>query len=178
MPKRPVCVVVGVGAGNGAAFARAFDREGYALALLARGTAFGTELAGTLSEARAIACDVADPAAVERAFGDVRGSLGEPEIVIYNAGSGVFAGFEATSLADYEASWRVNALGAFATAKQVVPAMKRAGHGTVVLVGATASQRGGPMTSVARIGHRRRSARWPKRSPASSGPPACTSRCS
>jgi short-subunit dehydrogenase len=147
MTKRPGCVVVGVGAGNGAAFARAFDREGYALALLARSTAFGEELARTLTEARALACDVADPAAIDRAFAEVRASLGEPEVVIYNAGSGVFAGFEATSLADYEASWRVNALGAFATAKQVVPAMKRAGRGTLVLVGATASQRGGPMTS-------------------------------
>jgi|HubBroStandDraft_6_1064221.scaffolds.fasta_scaffold50016_4 short-subunit dehydrogenase len=147
MTNRPVCVVVGVGVGNGAAFARAFDREGYALALLARTTAFGDELARTLTEARAFACDVADPGAVERAFADVRAALGEPEVVIYNAGSGVFTGFEATSLGDFEASWRVNALGAFATAKQVVPAMKRTGRGTLVLVGATASQRGGPMTS-------------------------------
>ena len=147
MTKRPPCVVVGVGPGNGAAFARAFDREGYAVALLARSTAVGAELSRSLAEARAFACDVSDPAAVERAFGEVRAAFGEPEVVIYNAGSGVFTGFESTSVADYESSWRVNALGAFATAKQVVPAMKRAGKGALVFVGATASQRGGPMTS-------------------------------
>jgi len=140
---KPLCAVVGVGPGNGAAFARAFDRHGYRLALLARSTDFGSQLAGSLSEARAYACDVGDPAAVERAFRDV----GEPEVVIYNAGSGVFTGFENTSVADYEASWRVNALGAFAVAKQVVPAMKRAGRGSLVFIGATASTRGGPMTS-------------------------------
>ena len=67
--------------------------------------------------------------------------------MIYNAGSGVFAGFEATTVADYEASWRVNALGAFAVAKQAVPAMKRAGRGSLVFIGATASTRGGPVTS-------------------------------
>jgi NAD(P)-dependent dehydrogenase (short-subunit alcohol dehydrogenase family) len=140
---KPLCAVVGVGPGNGAAFARAFDRAGYALALLARGTGFSTDLAATLGDAKPHACDVGDPAAVERAFA----GLGAPEVVIYNAGSGVFTGFESTSLADYEASWRVNALGAFAVAKQVIPAMKRAGRGALVFIGATASLRGGPMTS-------------------------------
>jgi short-subunit dehydrogenase len=147
MTNRPVCVVVGIGPGNGAAFARAFDREGYALALMSRSTAHGDELAKSLTEARTFACDAADPASVERAFGEARVALGEPEVVIYNAGGGVFAGFESTKLADFESAWRVNALGAFAVAKQVVPAMKRAGKGTLVFVGATASMRGGPMTS-------------------------------
>jgi NAD(P)-dependent dehydrogenase (short-subunit alcohol dehydrogenase family) len=146
MANRPLCVVVGVGPGNGAAFARAFDREGYAIALLARSTDFGAELATSLTEARVFACDVGDPAAIERAFGELRAAFGEPEVVVYNAGSGKFAGFDGTSLADVESAWRVNALGAFAVAKQVVPAMKQAGRGTLVLVGATASQRGGAST--------------------------------
>jgi short-subunit dehydrogenase len=139
---QPMCAVVGVGPGNGAAFARAFDREGYALALLARSTELGGELAHSLKAARAIACDVGDPASVEHAFADLA-----PEVVIYNAGSGVFTGFDNTKVADFEASWRVNALGAFCVAKQVVPAMKRAGKGTLIFVGATASLRGGAMTS-------------------------------
>ena len=36
--QKPVCVVVGVGPGNGSAFARRFAAEGYAVALLARST--------------------------------------------------------------------------------------------------------------------------------------------
>jgi short-subunit dehydrogenase len=139
---QPSCVVVGVGPGNGAAFARAFDREGYSLALLARSTDFANELARSLKSARVIACDVGDPAAIETAFADLA-----PDVVIYNAGTGVFGGFDTTKVSDFEASWRVNALGAFAVAKQVVPAMKRAGKGTVIFVGATASLRGGAMTS-------------------------------
>ena len=58
MTKRPVCVVVGVGPGNGAAFARRFDREGYAVALLARGEDYSRQIASDLTEARAFACDV------------------------------------------------------------------------------------------------------------------------
>lgn len=46
---KPVCVVVGVGEGNGAALARAFSNEGMAVALLARRTAFTTKLARELT---------------------------------------------------------------------------------------------------------------------------------
>ena len=72
----PVCVIVGAGPGNGAAFARQFSRAGYKVALLARGResleALTSEIAGT----RAYACDAADPADVERVFADIRSELG------------------------------------------------------------------------------------------------------
>jgi len=146
MSALPVCVVVGVGPGNGAAFARRFDRDGYAVALLARHTDFSRELAGTLKRAEAIECDVGDEASVARAFDAIRGKLGDPEVVVLNAGPGVFAAFDDVTPAQFEASWRANALGGFLVAKQVVPAMKRAGKGSLVFVGATASRRGGPRT--------------------------------
>lgn len=139
----PVCAVVGVGPGNGAAFARRFAADGYAVALLARSLATSRELAAALPGARAWECDVGDAAQVQRTFDAIRGELGDPEVVIYNAGSGLFGSFDDVTAADFEASWRVNALGAFLVAKQVVPAMKQAGRGNFVVIGATASRRGG-----------------------------------
>lgn len=146
MTNRPVCVVVGVGPGNGAAFARRYDRDGYAVALLARDDRASIELAKTLTEARAYACDVGDAAAVDKTFAAIRADLGDPAVVIYNAGSGVWGSFDDVSATDLETSWRVNTLGAFLVAKQVVPAMKQAGKGSFVIVGATASRRGGAKT--------------------------------
>jgi len=139
---RRVCAVVGVGPGNGAAFARRFAAEGCALALLARGTELTKELAATLPGARAYACDVADAASVAQAFAAIRAEQGEVAILVYNAGSGVFGTVEEISPADFEASFRTNALGAFLAAREVIPAMKRAGRGDIVIVGATASRRG------------------------------------
>jgi NAD(P)-dependent dehydrogenase (short-subunit alcohol dehydrogenase family) len=52
--KKPVCAVVGVGPGNGAALSRRFAAEGYAVAMLARGTTFGAELASTLLRREAL----------------------------------------------------------------------------------------------------------------------------
>ncbi len=148
MAKRPVCVVVGVGPGNGAAFARRFSSDGYGVALLARSLATSQELARSLPEAQAYECDVGDAASVHRAFEAVRSAMGNPEVVVFNAGSGAFGTFDEVAAADFEASWRVNALGGFLVAKEVVPAMKRAGKGSIVFVGATASRRGAPRTIV------------------------------
>jgi NAD(P)-dependent dehydrogenase (short-subunit alcohol dehydrogenase family) len=79
---KPVCVVVGVGEGNGAALARGFAAEGMAVALLARGTEFTSALAGELGDAKAYACDVADPAAIADAFARIRSDLGEPATLV------------------------------------------------------------------------------------------------
>ena len=144
---RPVCAVVGVGEGNGAALARAFAREGMTLALLARGTDFSRELADELGNARAYSCDVSDPKSVADAFATIRSELGDPTTLVYNAGSGVWGDVETITLDGFESSWRVNALGALACSKEVVPAMKAAGAGTIIFIGATASLRGGPRTA-------------------------------
>jgi NAD(P)-dependent dehydrogenase (short-subunit alcohol dehydrogenase family) len=144
---RSVCVVAGVGEGNGAALARAFSNEGMAVALLARGTDFSTELAKALPESRAYACDVSDADSVAQTFDRIRNELGDPETVVYNAGSGVWGDVESIDLEGFESSWRVNAYGALAVSREVIPAMKAAGRGNIIFIGATASKRGGPKTA-------------------------------
>lgn len=139
---KPVCVVVGAGPGNGAAIARRFSQEGYRVALMARSTEFSEKLATELGDARAIACDASDASAVATAFAEARSALGEVNAVVYNAGSGAWGNIEELSAADFEANWRVNALGAFLVAQEVIPAMKRAGAGSFIFIGATASWRG------------------------------------
>ena len=48
---KPVCVVAGIGPGNGAAFARRFAADGYAVALLSRAAEPSRELAAALPDA-------------------------------------------------------------------------------------------------------------------------------
>ena len=147
MTKR-VCVVVGVGEGNGAALARAFAREDMAVALLSRQTDFTEALVDELGAAsRAYACDVSDAGSVAAVFARIRDDLGDPDVVIYNAGSGVWGDVESITLEGFESSWRVNAFGALAVSQQVLPAMKAAGSGTIIFIGATASLRGGPRSA-------------------------------
>ncbi len=140
--KAPVCAVVGVGPKNGEALARRFAADGYAVALMARQNDLIAKLAGDLQRARAYPCDVADAASVAKAFAATRADLGEVDVLIYNAGSGVWGNIEEVSAEDFERSWRVNTLGLFHCAREVIPAMRAAARGAIVVVGATASRRG------------------------------------
>jgi len=144
---KPVCAVVGVGPGNGAALARRFSKEGYALALLARSTGFCEQLAAELGDARAFECDASLPESVERAFSRVAEEMGEIDALVYNAGSGTWGSIEEIDAKSFEMSWRVNTLGSLVAVQNVVPAMKRKGGGDIVFIGATASRRGGAKTA-------------------------------
>jgi NAD(P)-dependent dehydrogenase (short-subunit alcohol dehydrogenase family) len=145
--KPPVCAIIGAGPGNGAAFARKFSQEGYAAVLLARQKERLEALSQQLPLARAIACDVADPLSIECAFGDIHKDFGPVDVLIYNAGKGLFASLEETEPQEFELAWRINTFGAFLAAREVIPPMKRAGHGTIIFIGATASRRGGVKTA-------------------------------
>ncbi|MCH9027799.1 MAG: SDR family NAD(P)-dependent oxidoreductase [Proteobacteria bacterium] len=144
---KPVCAVVGVGPQNGASFARRFASEGYAVALLSRKIEYSSNLAAEIESAKAYACDVTDPSAVETAFSAVRTDMGEIDVLVYNAGSGVWGNIEELSAHDFEQSWRVNTMGAFLVSKEVIPSMKEKRAGTIIFVGATASLRGKPFTT-------------------------------
>lgn len=112
------------------------------MALLARSTELSSDLAKTLEGARSYACDVSDARSVGAAFEAIRRELGEVDTVIYNAGSGVWGTVEEIKVEDFELSWRINTLGALLVSRQVIPAMKKAGAGNIVFIGATASRRG------------------------------------
>jgi NAD(P)-dependent dehydrogenase (short-subunit alcohol dehydrogenase family) len=138
----PVCVIVGAGPGNGAAFARRFTDAGYRVALLARDRAalgtLETEVAGT----RSYVCDATDTDALGYAFTRIREELGPAEVLIYNASTRQFGDIDATDPASFELAWRVNAYGCLAAVKAVLPDMRKAGAGNIVVIGATASWKG------------------------------------
>ncbi|WED41969.1 SDR family NAD(P)-dependent oxidoreductase [Legionella cardiaca] len=140
---KSVCVVIGVGPGNGAAFASRFTKEGYIVALLARKKEFIMKLASELKNSHVYQCDVSDPEAIQQVINQINQDLGDIDVVIYNAGSGAWGNLEEINLETFETNWRVNTLGLFAIFKAVTPSMKKRGHGNIIVIGATASRRGG-----------------------------------
>jgi NAD(P)-dependent dehydrogenase (short-subunit alcohol dehydrogenase family) len=145
--EKPVAAVVGAGPGNGAALARRFVEAGYATAILARHRSTLTPIEGELADTHGFECDVGDPASVEGAFARIRSELGEVAVLLYNAGSGVFADVETITPDQFEQSWRVNAYGSLLCSRQVIPAMKAKRSGAIIFIGATASRRGGVQTA-------------------------------
>jgi NAD(P)-dependent dehydrogenase (short-subunit alcohol dehydrogenase family) len=151
-----VAAVLGVGPGLGAAVARRFAREGFAVALMSRseesfsGVREGiVEIGGT---ALPVAVDSTDPASVEAAFGRVREELGHPEVFVYNAGAFQMGGILEIAPEKFDECFRANCAGAFYAAQQVLPAMVEAARGTILLTGATASLRGSARFSALAVG--------------------------
>ena len=138
---KPVAVITGVGPGLGAALVRRFAGE-YAVAILARKADYLKALAGEIRNSGAtvldLTCDVSNGAQITEAFRAIRRELGEPELLIYNAGTGTFGSITEITPEQYEADWRGNAFGAFVAAKEVVAGMIARGRGTMLFTGATA----------------------------------------
>ena len=152
MAEGGIALVVGVGPGLGAALARRFAKDGMQVAAAARDAARLEPLARELGElgpgGRAYACDATDEAAVKSLFGQVKADLGEPDLVVYNAGAFVRAAVADIEIEEFERCWRALCLGGFLVgraAARLMTARAEAGGtgGTIIFTGATASLRGG-----------------------------------
>lgn len=151
-----VAAIIGVGPGLGSAVARRFAREDYAVALVARRE---ESLAGARQEieetggtALAVTADATDPASVAKAFERIREELGDPGMLVYNAGAFQMGGILEVEPEKFDECLRANCSGALYAAQQVLPAMVEAGRGTIILTGATAALRGGASFSALATG--------------------------
>ena len=137
-----VCVILGVGPGNGAALAKKFSDEGYKVALCARNERRLNEIALHIKDSSVHRYDVRDPEEPKKVFAEIRSQLGPVNTLVYNAGAGAFANIDDATLEDFQSAWEVNARGLFLAAKEVIPDMRAAGCGNIVAIGATASLTG------------------------------------
>lgn len=156
MGSNKVAVVVGVGPGLGAAVARRFAREGFAVGLVARTAARCEAVQRDVEEAggRALSApaDAADPASIAAAFARVKASLGPVDVLIYNAGVFRMAGALEITPQEIEDAWKINCFGGFVSAQAALPDMLDRGRGTILFTGATASLRGGARFATLAVG--------------------------
>jgi NAD(P)-dependent dehydrogenase (short-subunit alcohol dehydrogenase family) len=138
-----VCVIVGAGPGNGAAIGARFAEDGYRVALCARNKEKLNKIAGKVKGSRAFQYDVKDTETASGVFAEIRQQFGPVEVLIYNAGAGAFQNVDDATLESFQDAWEVNCRGLFQTVKEVLPDMRAAGTGNIVIIGATASIKGG-----------------------------------
>ncbi len=130
-------LIVGAGAGLSASLARKLFALGWQVALAARDAgkldALATETGATIH-----ACDSADPAQVEALFT----ALPAPELVVYNPSFRTRGPIATLDPALVRRALEVCAFGAFLVAQQAARRMLEAGHGTILLTGASAGVKG------------------------------------
>jgi NAD(P)-dependent dehydrogenase (short-subunit alcohol dehydrogenase family) len=124
---RPVAIVTGASGGIGEASARALQAAGYRV--------FGTyrRLPATRSPGiEYLACDVTSDESVQTAVGQVLAKAGRIDLLVNNAGVGLVAGAEESSLEQAKSLFDVNLFGVFRMTKAVLPTMRRQGSGRIV----------------------------------------------
>lgn len=142
-------VLTGASSGIGLELARELARRGYDVALLARRAELLEQTARELSasgvRAVAIACDVADGAAVRDAVLRGEEALGGPfDLAIANAGVSIPNHATRFNIADADQVIRVNVLGVMYLYDAVIPGMIERRSGRFVGVASVAGLRGLP----------------------------------
>jgi short-subunit dehydrogenase len=146
-----VVVVTGGSAGVGRAAARAFAKQGYRVAILARGRdrveAACDELRAAGAEALGLSADVADAAQVERAAARVEDELGPITVWVNNAATTVFAPVAEITPEEYARVSAVAYLGAVHGTLSALRRMRLRNRGCIVQVGSALAYRSIPLQS-------------------------------
>jgi NAD(P)-dependent dehydrogenase (short-subunit alcohol dehydrogenase family) len=144
---------VGIRWGIGGALAQKFAQEGFFVVLTTRNRTNATALEQAIraqgGASMIVELDLVSPASIAQAFATIRAHVGDPDVVIYNAG--YLEGrelppekelLEHIPLELFETAQHLASRGPFLVAKEVLPAMRARGSGTFLISNNAASLRG------------------------------------
>jgi 3-oxoacyl-[acyl-carrier protein] reductase len=95
-------------------------------------------IAGDASRVAGMAADVRDRAAVDRAVAEVVSRFGGLDVVINNAGVGIYKSIEALSDDDWATMMETNVTGPFFVTRAAIPALRQSGGGWIVNIASLA----------------------------------------
>ncbi len=160
---KPVCLVIGAGAGIGGTVGRRFAREGYHAVLCRRSDQEGlARLVGAVEAdggtATGYLMNAIDEGSIEARVEAVESDIGPIDVAVYNLGAQIGnRPLDDTSNKAFEMGWRLGTFGLFRLARAVCPRMAGRGKGSLLVTSATAAMRGnaGQHSHAAAMGGRR-----------------------
>jgi NAD(P)-dependent dehydrogenase (short-subunit alcohol dehydrogenase family) len=150
-PLYKTALIVGAGTGISASLTRLLVSNGIKVAIASRDA---SRLAPLVKEtgASAFSADATSIDSVARLFEQVDATLGEPDIVVYNAGSRAHGPVAELNPEAVRQVVEVTAFGAFLVTQQAARRMLKMGKGAILLTGASASVKGFAMSSAFAMG--------------------------
>jgi short-subunit dehydrogenase len=142
----PTALITGASSGIGLELARIFARNGYQLALVARGGPRLEEVAAELRPAavQTLALDLSDSDAPEQ----IVRAVPKVDVLVNNAGFSVFGKFAELPLADHLNVMQVNMTALVALTRLYLPTMLAARNGRILNVASTAAFQPGPLMGI------------------------------
>ncbi len=160
---KPVCLVIGAGAGIGGNVGRRFAKEGFHAVLCRRSDEEGLQrLVAAIEDdggtASGFLMNAIKPDAIEERVAQVERDVGPIEVAVFNLGAQIGNRTLAeTSYKQFEMGWQLATFALFRLASAVLPHMVDRGQGTLLVTSATAAVRGnaGQHSHAAAMGGRR-----------------------
>ena len=141
MAQQEIALIVGSGPGLSASLARLFKKDGMKVALAARDVKKLDALVKEV-DGRAYACDASRPKDVESLFDSIAGDIGEPNLVVYNASGRVRGPLTELDAEEVRNTIMITCYGGFLVGQAAAKRMLKAGSGTILFTGASASIKG------------------------------------
>ncbi len=143
-----VALITGAGRGIGRGIALRFGAEGAAVGVFDRNHSDAETVAGEILSAggRAVAIhgDVADACDVRRAVEEIGRAFGPTTVLVHNAAILPTGTIEDTSEDAWDQVFAVNVKGAYLTAREVLPCMRKAGGGSIIFMSSITGVNGFP----------------------------------
>ena len=141
---RKTALVTGAAGVLGLAVSKALIEKGIRVAMTDMDQGRLDDLATQLGNGTvAVACNLTDPADVERAYARIVEQVGEVDILVNNAGILSNNKTEATTPEEWRKVMDINVNGVFYLTRAVVPGMKKKGWGRIVNTSSVAAKSGG-----------------------------------
>lgn len=144
-------LIIGAGTGISASVARQLAGLGVKVALAARSTAKLKQLDDEIG-AKVFSADASDRASVEALFRDVDATIGEPDVVVFNASARAPGPVAEIDPVAVEMALAISAYGGFLAVHHAARRMVKHGKGAILLTGASASVKGFPRSSAFAMG--------------------------
>jgi NAD(P)-dependent dehydrogenase (short-subunit alcohol dehydrogenase family) len=141
-----LALIVGAGSGLSASLARLFAHHNLQVALASRNPDKLAALCGETGAA-SFACEATEPEEVAGLFDAVVASLGEPDVVVYNASARARGPFLDLIPEEVARTIAVSAFGGFLVAQQAARLMVPKERGAILFTGASASVKGYPQSA-------------------------------
>jgi len=160
---KPVCLVIGAGAGIGGNVGKRFAQEGYHSVLCRRSDEEGLDnMVADIERdggcASGFLLNAIEQDSIEERVAAVEKDIGPIDTVLFNLGAQIGdRALADTSYKVFEMGWRLATFGLFRLAAVVCPLMEERGKGTILVTSATAAMRGnaGQHSHAAAMGGRR-----------------------
>ena len=142
-----IAVVTGAATGLGKAIALLYAREGADVAIIDRNAEGANRTAAQITErgrrSLALGADVGDEGAVNQAFAAILADLGDPHILVNNAGIATVSLLDEMPTAMWDEMLRTNLKSVFLCTRAVLPAMKRNRYGRIINISSQLAHKGG-----------------------------------